>query len=62
MAAIITPRGLSSKASANLPCDNKSTERVLPQEGQAIPVAFLNIQGVKSLSGIPRYKNHDTQP
>lgn len=53
MAAINTPRGLSNRASVKLPWDNKSTERVLPQEGQAIPVTFLNIQGVKLLSGIP---------
>lgn len=47
MAAIRTPIGFSSSASVNLPWDSKSTDRVLPQEGQAIPVAFLKIHGVK---------------
>lgn len=44
------PKGLSNKASAIWPSDTKRAERVLPQAGQAIPVAFLMRQGVKSCS------------
>ena len=42
--AIKGPIGLSKIASVIFPCDTSSTERVEPQEGQAIPVTLLKIQ------------------
>ncbi len=49
MAAIIKPKGFKRKASAKLPCTICVRLRVLPQEGKAIQVTFLNGQGVKEL-------------
>lgn len=46
IAAMIRPSGFSSILSVILPFDSKATDRVTPQEGQAIPVAFLKRQGV----------------
>lgn len=44
--AIIIPKGLISRAALKFPFIIEITERVLPHEGQAIPVTLLNTQGV----------------
>jgi hypothetical protein len=40
------PKGFRNKASLKLLFDIKTTERVVPQEGQGIEVSFLNKQTV----------------
>lgn len=44
IAAIIIPKGLTKIASIIFPCPSKMIARVEPQEGQGIPVIFLNKQ------------------
>lgn len=45
----MSPMGFKSNESIKCPLDSSNTERVLPQEGQAVPVVFLKMQGVKVL-------------
>ncbi len=46
--AIRYPKGFMSPAAAILPCNTINNARVLPQEGQAIPVIFLKTHKVAS--------------